>query len=68
MSVKEIKEQLATLPRREQDEVVAYLFHLRHKDDPEYSREISRRLDDRSPGNWISVDDFEAALDQKEIR
>jgi hypothetical protein len=30
MSVKEIKEQLATLPRKEQDEVIAYLFHLRH--------------------------------------
>jgi hypothetical protein len=65
MSVKEIKEQLATLPRRDQDEVVAYLFHLRHRDDPDYNREIDRRLGDRNSGNWLSIDDFEALLERK---
>ena len=65
MSVKEIKEQLATLPRRDQDEVVAYLFHLRHRDDPDYNREIDRRLDDRNSGNWLAIDDFEALLERK---
>lgn len=65
MSVKEIKEQLAILPRQEQDEVVAYLFHLRHRDDPEYTREMERRLGDKNPENWLSIDDFEATLDQK---
>jgi hypothetical protein len=65
MSVKEIKEQLATLPRQDQDEVVAYLFHLRHRDDPEYVREIGRRLDDKNPKSWLSVDDFDSALDRK---
>lgn len=65
MSVKEIKEQLATLPRQEQDEVVAYLFHLRHRDDPEYNRVIDRRLGDQDSKNWLSIDDFEAALDRK---
>jgi hypothetical protein len=34
MSVQEIKEKLAALPRNEQDEVIAYLFHLRHAHDP----------------------------------
>ncbi|MES2438734.1 MAG: hypothetical protein V4584_06700 [Verrucomicrobiota bacterium] len=67
MSVKEIKEQLATLPRQEQDEVVAYLFHLRHRDDPDYNREMDRRLGDRNAENWLSVEDFEAALDKKGI-
>jgi len=65
MSVKEIKEQLASLPQRDQDEVVAYLFHLRHRNDPEYIREIDRRLNDRSPENWLLMDDFEAALERK---
>jgi len=36
MSVLEIKDKLAALSRSEQDEVVAYLFHLRHADDTEY--------------------------------
>ncbi len=65
MSVKEIKEQLATLPRREQDEVVAYLFHPRLRDDPEYKLEIESRLSDRNPESWISIEDFEAGLDRR---
>lgn len=65
MSVKEIKEQLATLPRKEQDEVSAWLFQLRHRDDPGYHRELERRASDHNPDNWLSIEDFEAALDRK---
>ncbi len=68
MSVQAIKEQLATLPRQEQDEVVAYLFHLRHRDDPDYNREMDRRLSDRNSQSWLSIEDFEAALDRKGAR
>ena len=65
MSVQEIKEQLAILPQREQDEVVAYLFHLRHALDPEFQSDIARRLDDREPSHWLSPDEFERRLDAK---
>ena len=65
MSIQEIKEQLATLPRKEQDEVAAYLFHLRHREDPVYRNEIERRLNDVDKANWLSVDEFEEALDRK---
>ena len=58
MSVHEIKEQLATLPKQELDQVVAYLFHLRHQADPEYTSEIDRRLGDDSSANWLSIDEF----------
>ena len=40
MSVQEIKERLAALPRKEQDEVIAFLFHLRHADDPQHQSNI----------------------------
>ena len=36
--------------RSEQDEVIAYLFHLRHADDTEYQSTLSRRLGDKDPG------------------
>ena len=65
MSVKELKEQLASLPRKEQDEVVAFLFHLRHKDDADYHQAIQRRSDDSDPANWLSLEEFEKALDRK---
>ena len=66
MSVQEIKDKLATLPRKEQDEVIAYLFHLRHEDDADYQGNISRRLKDPDPSHWLSPDQFERALDKRE--
>lgn len=65
MSVKEIKDQLASLPRKEQDEVAAYLFHLRHKNDPGYQREVQDRLDDKAPAHWLNLEDFEKELDRR---
>lgn len=67
MSVQEIKEQLAALPRNEQDEVIAYLFHLRHAHDQEYASKTGRRLGDKDPSHWLPPDAFERELDKKEI-
>jgi hypothetical protein len=66
MSVQEIKEKLAALPRNEQDEVIAYLFHLRHAHDREYESQTGRRLKDKDPSHWLSPDAFERELDKKE--
>jgi hypothetical protein len=66
MSVREIKDKLAALSRREQDEVIAFLFHLRHADDTEYQSRLTRRLEDKEPEHWLSPDQFERELDKKE--
>jgi hypothetical protein len=68
MSVQEIKEKLAALPRTEQDEVIAYLFHLRHAHDRDYESQIDRRLNDKNPSHWLSPDEFERELDKKQTR
>lgn len=65
MSVLEIKEKLAALPRKEQDEVIAYLFHLRHPDKG-HGSQVSRRLTDKEASHWLSPDEFEQELDKKE--
>jgi len=65
MSVQEIKEKLSTLPRKEQDEVIAFLFHLRHRDDPEFQNEVTRRMNDKESSHWLSPDDFERELDKR---
>lgn len=66
MSVQEIKEKLAALHRNEQDEVIAYLFHLRHGHDREYESRTARRLKDKDPSHWLSPDAFERKLGKKE--
>jgi hypothetical protein len=65
MSVEEIKEKLAALPRSEQDEVIAYLFHLRHSGDRDYESQIDHRLNDKDSSHWLSPDEFERELDKK---
>ena len=68
MSVQEIKEKLAELPRQEQDEVIAYLFHLRQSQEGDYAGSVLRRLQDPDPSHWLSPDEFERRLDKKPTR
>ena len=68
MSVQELKSKLAALPRKDQDEVVAFLFHLRQADDADYQSDITRRLLDKDPSHWLSPDEFERELEKKERR
>ena len=63
MSVQEIKDSLAALPRGELDEVTAFLFQLRRRGPSEYQANVSRRLSDTDPSHWLSPDEFERALD-----
>jgi hypothetical protein len=66
VSVQEIKEQLAALPQKEQDEVAAWLFHLRHLNDTAYQKALSRRLEDKDTSHWLSPDEFESELNKRE--
>lgn len=68
MSVQEIKAKLAELPRQEQDEVIAYLFHLRQSEEGDYAGSVERRLQDADPAHWLSPDEFEQRLDNKPTR
>lgn len=65
MSVEEIKQKLATLRRQEQDEVIAFLFHLRHTHEGDYRSSVARRLEDAESSHWLSPDEFERRLDRK---
>jgi hypothetical protein len=67
MSVQEIKAKLAALPPKDQDEVAAFLFHLRHAGDTDYQGQIERRMEDRDPAHWLSPNEFERELDKKEL-
>jgi len=65
MSIQELKQQLVTLPRNEQDEVIAFLFHLRNGEEADYISGVARRSQDTDPSHWLSPDDFERRLDHK---
>lgn len=66
MSLQEIKEKLASLPRGAQDEVIAFLFHLRHLGDADYQASISQRMQDKESSHWVSPDEFERELGKRD--
>ena len=61
MSVEDIKKGLVSLSETEQRQVSAFLFHLRHKQDPQDV--VSQRLSDTEKTHWLSPEDFEKQLD-----
>ena len=63
MSVDDIKRGLLSLSESEQRQVTAFLFHLRHLNDPQDV--VALRLSDAVSSHWISPEDFEKQLDQK---
>ena len=65
MSVMDLKNELTTLSAKEQAEVAAFLFQLRHQADTDYQATLKRRLSDKDPSHWLTPDEFEKRLDAK---
>ncbi len=64
MSISDLKRELAALPRERQDELAAYLLHLRLERDLVWRTEMARRIDDKTPENWVSLGEWKQELNQ----
>jgi hypothetical protein len=62
MSMAELMRVVAGLPAEQQKELAAFLLHLRLQRDPEWRAEMARRIDDRDPSHWTSLDDWKKEL------
>jgi len=56
MTLDEIKEAVTNMSKKRQDELAAYLAFLRHLREPVTPEELARKIDDRDPSHWISLD------------
>jgi hypothetical protein len=65
MSVEELKKAVTTLSADEQNELSAFLFHLRHRADSAYQSAVESRLSDKDRLHWLSPEEFEQQLDKK---
>lgn len=59
MSVREILDQVETLSTEEQNQVAAFLVHLRHKKDPSYYQKVHNRLERSDDKSWKSLEDID---------
>ena len=65
MSVEQIKRELTGLKDSELGEVNAFLFHLRHRNDPDYQQAVEARSNDQDKAHWLKPDEFESELDKR---
>jgi len=62
MSIKEIKSEMVELSAEARQELTAFLASLRHRDDPKYRKRMGHKIDDNSPDNWVTLDEFDKKL------
>lgn len=62
MTFSEIKKAVGGLPREQRRELSAYMAALEKFDDPAYVEEMAGRAHDRTPGNWMSLDEARRRL------
>jgi hypothetical protein len=64
MSMAELMREVANLPSDQQNELAAYLLHLRLQNDAAWRSEMTRRIDDRTPSSWVDLPDWKKELEQ----
>jgi hypothetical protein len=62
MSMAELMRAVSGLPPAQQNELAAFLLHLRLQQDPAWRAEMTRRIDDREPTRWIPLEDWKNEL------
>jgi hypothetical protein len=58
MSMAELMRAVASLPAAQQNELAAFLLHLRLQHDPGWRTDMARRIDDKNPANWTTLEDW----------
>jgi hypothetical protein len=62
MSLTELKSELDRLSPDERRQLTAYLVTRDRMLDPEFRQELTRKIDDKSPEHWISLEEAEKRL------
>jgi hypothetical protein len=65
MTFAQLERQVSGLAPKAQRKLMAYLVSLELKRDDEYRAEITRRLNDTSPGAWIPLTEVRRRLKLK---
>jgi hypothetical protein len=62
MSMADLMREVAALSPERQKELAAFLLHLRLQQDEAWRQEMGRRIDDKNPANWVSLEDWKKEL------
>lgn len=62
MSLAVVENEIRQWDPDEQDQLAAFLSALRLKRDPAHAEELARRLDDKTPANWLTLNELKSKL------
>ena len=62
MTLATVQKEIEQWDPDEQDRLAACLSVLRLKRDPKHANELARRLDDKTPRNWLTLDQLKRKL------
>jgi len=62
MNLATVQKEIEHWDPEQQDRLAASLSVLRLKRAPKHAKELARRLDDPSPENWLTLDEFKHKL------
>ena len=62
MSLAELKQEAERLTLAERRHLAAYLVALEHKEDSNFKQQLAEKINDKSPGRWIVLEDAEKRL------
>jgi hypothetical protein len=64
MGIAELKIELDRLPPAERRQLTAYLVTRDRMLDPEFRRDLTRKIDDQSTDRWLTLEEAEKRLAQ----
>ena len=64
MNMAELMREVSNLPAEQQKELAAYLLHLRLEHDTAWRSEMTHRIDDRTPANWVDLQDWRKEVEK----
>ena len=66
MSIEAIKQELANLDQTQRKEIINFLVAMDRRDDPARRAELTRRIDDKDPSHWVTLEELEKRLSLRE--
>jgi hypothetical protein len=58
MTMTELRNAIRRCSKEDQDQLAAFLTVLRQQRDPEYLASLDRRINDRDPQHWVSLEEL----------
>ena len=62
MSLADLKHEMEQLTPAERRHLTAHLVALERRADPKFRAELTRKIDDKTPERWLTVEEAEARL------